>query len=161
MTEYHIYTDGSHLDKLNNGRLGCGGVIVKDGKALDTFSVELPANFMKEKFGSDTCSNPSAELVAVYFALNAFEKYLKGADSIIIHADYMGVGSWMTGAWKTKEPYIKAIKETNIKEIQRQKLNGKIKYSWVRGHQSNPEPGSDAYWNNYVDKLAKGEKPNG
>ena len=161
MTEYHIYTDGSHVDKFNNGRLGCGGVLVKDGKALDTFGVELPASFMKEKFGAEQCSNPSAELVAVYFALNSFEKYLKGADSIVIHADYVGVGNWMNGYWQTKEPYIKAIKETNIKEIQRQKLNGKIKYSWVRGHQTNYKEGSDAYWNNYVDKLAKGENPNG
>lgn len=29
----NIYTDGSHLDKQNNGRLGCGGVMVKDDNA--------------------------------------------------------------------------------------------------------------------------------
>ena len=36
-----IYTDGSHLDKLNNGRLGCGGVMVDrtTGKLLDEFGL--------------------------------------------------------------------------------------------------------------------------
>ena len=106
MSILHIYTDGSHLDKLNNGRLGCGGVLVSGGKAIDTFSVELTSDFMKEKFGADQCSNPSAELVAVYFSLLAFESQLKKADSVIFYADYIGVGNWMTGSWKIKEPYM-------------------------------------------------------
>ena len=47
-----IYTDGSHLDKQNNGRLGCGGVMVDRrigngvGKLLDEFSDELPPSYM-------------------------------------------------------------------------------------------------------------------
>lgn len=157
MKTVHIYTDGSHLDKQHNGRLGCGGVLVVDDKLVDTFGIELSSDYMNKKFGSSTCSNPSAELVAVYFALLAFEKYLKGVDSIIIHADYVGVGNWMTGAWKTKEDYIKNIKTLVESEIKKQNLVSKIKYSWVKGHQINPQPGTDAYWNNFVDKLAKGK----
>lgn len=157
MKEAHIYTDGSHLDKQNNGRLGCGGVLVMSGKLIDTFSVELPPSYMKDKFGADKCSNPSAELVAVYFALLAFEKYLKGVDSIILHADYLGVSNWMNGSWKINEKYIQAIKNEIDKEIKRQKLTGCISYSWVKGHQTNTMKGTDAYWNNFVDKLAKGK----
>lgn len=157
MTTIHIYTDGSHLDKLNNGRLGCGGILVISNKQVDTFSVELPQDFMKEKFGADKCSNPSAELVAVYFALLAFEKHLKKADSIIVHADYLGVKSWMKGEWKIKESYIKAIKGAIDSEIHKQKLEGKLDYQWVKGHQARPQIGTDAYWNSCVDKLAKGE----
>ena len=40
----------------------------------------------------------------------AFEKYLKGVDSIILHADYLGVSNWMNGSWKINEKYIQAIK---------------------------------------------------
>lgn len=158
MKDVHIYIDGSHLDKLRKGRLGCGGALIIDGKLVDTFGIELTPEFMKNKFGNENCSNPSAELVAVYFALVAFEKKLKNANSITIHADYIGVGNWMTGAWKVKEPYIKNIKDLAMSEIKRQNLINKISYSWVKGHQLNPAPGTDAYWNNFVDKLAKGEK---
>ncbi len=158
MKSVHIYTDGSHLDKQHKGRLGCGGVLVIDNKLVDTFGIELPPEYMNKNFGCSTCSNPSAELIAVYFALLAFEKHLKGVDEITIHADYIGVGNWMTGSWKIKEPYIKSIKLLVDSEIKRQNLTGKIKYNWVKGHQAGPLPGTDAYWNNFVDKLAKGKK---
>ena len=72
MKEVHIYTDGSHIDKQHNGRLGCGGILVIFGKQVDTFGIELSKEFMKDRFGADYCSNPSAELVAIYFALGTF-----------------------------------------------------------------------------------------
>lgn len=161
MKEVHIYTDGSHIDKQHNGRLGCGGILVIFGKQVDTFGIELSKEFMKDRFGADYCSNPSAELVAIYFALLAFEKHLKNADSIIFHADYQGVMFWMNGTWRIKEPYIKAIKGAIDSEIGKQKLSGKVEYRWVRGHQANPTLGSDAYWNSCVDILAKGKDTDG
>ena len=162
MKRLDIYIDGSHLDKQHNGRLGIGGVIVDlnvsvgHGKLLKKYNMELIPEYMKITFGSDQCSNPSAELCALLFALYNFEKEIKGCDEVTIHADYIGVKSWMEGTWKIKEPYIARIKRDIDNEIYKQGLRGKIQYAWVRGHQKG-ELNDDAYWNNYVDKLAKGE----
>lgn len=154
-----VFIDGSHLDKQSgNGRLGIGGVIVdmSSDKIIDEFSVELTPSYMKSTFGADKCSNPSAELTALYIALQKFKPVLAKADSVVFHADYLGVKEWMLGNWKTKEPYIAKIKECAQKEIIDQGLTDKVSYVWVKGHQSS-SASKDAYWNNYVDKLAKGE----
>ena len=76
MKRLDIYTDGSHLDKQHNGRLGVGGVIVdlEKRKLLNSFSTELLPKYMKMTFGADRPSNPSAEMVAVLHALYNFEK---------------------------------------------------------------------------------------
>lgn len=156
-----IYIDGSHLDKQNNGRLGVGGVIVDlnvgvgHGKLLKEYKMELIPEYMKITFGADKCSNPSAELCALLHALYSFSKEISGAKTIVVHADYLGVREWMTGAWRIKEPYIMKIKEDIDREIYKQGLRGRIRYEWVRGHQT--DGSDDTYWNNYVDKLAKGE----
>lgn len=156
-----IYIDGSHLDKQNNGRLGIGGVIVDlnvkvgHGNILNSYSMELIPEYMKITFGSDKCSNPSAELCALLHALYNFKKEIRGAKKIVVHADYVGVREWMTGTWRIKEPYIARIKADIDQEIYNQSLQGRIQYEWVRGHQT--DGSDDTYWNNYVDKLAKGE----
>lgn len=155
-----IYIDGSHLDKQNNGRLGIGGVIVdfssdKKGILIQKFSYELTNTYMKQAFGADSCSNPSAELTALLMALREFKTVIKNVPNINVHADYLGVKEWMTGNWKIKEPYIQNIKSSIDSEIIDQNLRGRINYLWVKGHQSS-DTSVDAYWNNYVDKLAKG-----
>lgn len=162
MKQFDIYIDGSHLDKQHNGRLGIGGVLVdlnsteKMGKLLNKFSIELTPEYMKFSFGADKCSNPSAELTALLQALYQFKGSYGPNDKIVIHADYLGVKEWMTGTWKIKEPYIARIKADIDKEINKQGLQGRIEYKWVKGHQkdlNNP----DVYWNNFVDSLAKGK----
>lgn len=154
-----IFIDGSHLNKQHGGRLGIGGIILdlsKEGDdcIIDHFSHELTPEFMKSKFDADTCSNPSAELTALLFAINEFKSYFKTANSILVHADYLGVKEWMSGNWKVKEKYIANIKSAIDKEIDKLGLKGKIQYAWVKGHQKNDSV--EAYWNNCVDKLAKG-----
>ena len=162
MKQFDIYIDGSHLNKQHNGRLGIGGVLVdlnsteKMGKLLNKFSIELTPEYMKFSFGADKCSNPSAELTALLQALYQFKGSYGPSDKIVIHADYLGVKEWMTGTWKIKEPYIARIKADIDKEINKQGLQGRIEYKWVKGHQkdlNNP----DIYWNNFVDSLAKGK----
>jgi len=163
----HVYTDGSHL-KHGSGRLGIGGVLVDysypnslPGALIDEFSEELPTALLKSKFGpgAETCSNPTAELAAVLFALKKFGKYFKGVDEIYICADYIGVREWMTGAWKVKEPYIQNIKDQIQSEIKKLGITNKVKYKWVKGHQKSSES-ADAFWNNRCDLLAKGEIDN-
>ena len=164
MKKIDIYTDGSHF-KGGSGRLGIGGVAVDLtqqkplGIKLDQFSVELKPTELKEKFGpgAENCSNPTAELTAVLVSLRYFSDCLKTADIITVHADYIGVREWMMGNWRTKEPYIAKLKEIIEAEIAEQGLTGKVKYAWVKGHQTNTRTNPDVYWNNYVDSLAKGE----
>ena len=148
-----IYTDGSHLDKQNNGRLGCGGVMIIEGKKIDEFSMELKPEWLKSFLGIDKVSNPSAELLGVLMALRNFK--LDPRADIYIHADYIGVKQWMEGAWKIKEPYIKIIKDEIDSEIKAKKI--KPHFLWVKGHQNKSVLDPDARWNNYVDLLAKGE----
>lgn len=159
MDKFNIYTDGSHLDKQHNGRLGVGGILVDDSKKrmIDSFSDELSQEYMGKAFGAIKCSNPSAELTAVLHALRHFKKYLRGASEIVFWADYEGVRCWLNGLWKCKEPYIFRIKQEIEKEITRQGLDGKVRFEWVKGHQSNSVLSPDAYWNNQVDLLAKGQ----
>lgn len=160
MKQFDIYIDGSHLDKQNNGRLGIGGVLVDlsgpgKGNLLNKFSIGLTPDYMKSNFGSDKCSNPSAELTALLKALQEFNGSYGPNDVIVVHADYLGVKEWMVGNWKIKEPYIAKIRSEIDKEIIKQGLQNRIKYAWVKGHQKdNNIP--DVYWNNYVDLLAKG-----
>lgn len=161
MKVYDIYTDGSHLDKLNNGRLGCGGVMVDRnnggiGKLIDEFSQELTPEMLQREFGSSRCSNPTAELIGVLLALETFD--IPSDSMITIHADYLGVKNWMEGTWKIKEPYIQEVANQIKEVIERKNLGGRIKYAWVKGHQSKSIMDPDAHWNNYVDILAKGQK---
>lgn len=161
MTTYKIYIDGSHLDKQNNGRLGIGGIIIDPSMPgtlgiRGKFSRELTPEYMRTEFGAIKCSNPSAELTAVLFAIREFKSLLSGKSEAIIFADYIGVREWMTGKWKIKEPYIKKIKEAIDKEIKSQGLTGRLSFEWVRGHQKGNNP--DVIWNNYADILAKGQE---
>lgn len=155
MSKIDIYTDGSHLDKQNNGRLGCGGVMIVDGKLVDKFSVELKPTWLVSNYGSSTVSNPTAEMLGLLTALTQFD--IPSGEIVTIHADYLGVKSWMEGTWKIKEPYLKKIKFDIDKIIKKKGLLGKIEYKWVKGHQKASVLDPDAMWNNFVDKLAKGE----
>lgn len=152
----NIYTDGSHLDKQNNGRLGCGGVMIDAGKNTDEFSIELKPDWLRQNYGTDKVSNPSAEMLGLLMAIKEFD--IPNDAVVVVHADYIGVKSWMEGTWKTKEPYLTKIKADIEKEIKNKNLDGRIMYSWVKGHQSKSIMSQDAKWNNYVDLLAKGQK---
>lgn len=159
MKNLDIFTDGSHLDKLNNGRLGCGGVMVDRssgegyGVLLDKFGEELTSDYLENNFGSSKCSNPTAELIGVLRALQNFK--IPSDAKITIHADYIGVKSWMEGKWRINESYLKEVKKQIDAEIKKQKLTGRIFFEWVKGHQTSTN--GDAYWNNKVDLLAKGQ----
>ena len=165
MKVLEIYTDGSHL-KLTTGRLGIGGVLIDPsqqqplGKLLGKFSIELQPAELKTKFGpgAETCSNPTAELTAVLVSLRKFADKIKNAEIITVHADYIGVKEWMTGAWRVREPYIANIKKEIDSEIAKQGLTGKVQFAWVKGHQKYLAGDPDIHWNDFCDGLAKGER---
>lgn len=163
MRKINIYTDGSHLNKQSgHGRLGCGGVMVEDtgegfGKLLDKFSKELLPADLERDYGTSQVSNPTAEMIGALEALRNFN--IPRDAEVTIKADFIGLQSWMSGAWKIKEPYIKKVKEAIDQEVKKQHLEGRITWSWVKGHQTKAtiKVDKDAYWNDQVDALAKGQ----
>jgi ribonuclease HI len=95
-------------------------------------------------------------MMGVLQALRKF-KIPQGATEINVYTDYEGVSSWLNGKWKINKPYIKILHDLIQGEIKKKKLDKKIKFLWVKGHQSKSVMDPKAKWNNYVDKLAKGE----
>lgn len=154
MSKLKIYTDGSHL-KHTTGRLGVGGIIVKDDKIIDEFSKEVSTDYLKLSYGTSDVSNPTCEMLAALHALYYFKNDINAHDTIELYADYQGVSSWLNGTWKINKPYIQKIKDDINEEINRQHLKGRITFHWVKGHQKGDN--QDAIYNNIVDKLSKGE----
>ena len=152
-----IYTDGSHL-KHTTGRLGIGGILTEDSKKeIDSFSIEVPTDYLKDNYGTSDVSNPTCEMLAVLAALRNFKGQIKRGDEVVLKADYQGVREWNLGNWKIKAPYIAKIKADIDAEIKAQGLQGRISFEWVKAHQSRSVLDPDAIWNNKVDLLAKGE----
>lgn len=156
--KYTVYTDGSDF-KHTTGRLGIGGILVENkegklGKKLGEFSEVLSREDIQRDYNTSECSNPFAEMVATYRAIQKFSNIFKPGDEIIFKADYIGVQGWITGKWKAKEKYIAQI-TNEIKKIL-SSSPWKIEFQWVKGHQNASIMSPDAYWNREVDKLAKG-----
>jgi ribonuclease HI len=149
-----IFTDGSHFK--TTGRLGCGGVMLISGNLVDEFSLELTPKYLKEIIKTSDVSNPTTEMMGVLQALRKFN-IPKNAKEVIVYTDYEGVGKWLKNEWKINKPYIKILYSLINKEIESKKLKGIIDFRWVKGHQPKSIMDPKAKWNNYVDKLAKGE----
>lgn len=155
----YIYTDGSHFKgKGGSGRLGIGGVIIDpyigpNGKELAHFSMEILPKFVQTHYGTADVSNPTMEILAALQALDEFKDEVDSNTRIIMRQDYLGVSSWMTGKWKITKPYILKIKEEIDKIIRDRGLT--VEWQWVKGHQKSTS--TEAYWNNVVDGLAKGD----
>ena len=162
MKTLEIYTDGSHLDKLKGGRLGCGGVLIDPqgngmGTRVNSFSLELTPEHLRNEIGTAEVSNPTAEMLGCLEALRQFKSDLRGAGEVTIYADYNGVKFFNEEKWKCKEVYIAKIKDMISQEIAQQGLKGRVRFEWVKGHQSKSIMSREAYWNRIVDSLAKGE----
>ena len=68
----------------------------------------------------------------------------------------MGVREWNMNHWKINKPYIKKAHDQIADTIKKYGLL--VTWTWVKGHQTGPNLyGSDKYWNDKVDKLAKGQ----
>lgn len=163
MKTYHIYTDGSHFKNGGSGRLGIGGVLIDPnknlprGEKLNSFSMEINKDYLSVHYGTEDCSNPTMEMMAVLVALEEFKDTFKAGDKIKLMADYEGVKYWLEGKWQAKKDYIRKLKEEILSEIKSQNLD--IEFVWVKGHQRKTgEVSNEAYWNSEVDKLAKGDK---
>lgn len=159
MSNYIVYTDGSDL-KHTSRRLGVGGILIdmdkggSYGKKIGEFSEELSREEIMRDYETSECSNPFAEMVATYKALQQFSSVFRPGDRIIFKADYEGVQGWLTGKWKARLPYIIKIRDEILEILGRSPW--KVSFEWVKGHQAKSIMTPDAFWNGEVDKLAKG-----
>ena len=152
------FIDGNHLG-------GVGVVIVRKVGDEDESIVEQGAFTVVEvllgarlpllaskKAISDALGrlrNILAELAALYLALTLVPE---GADVTLVH-DYEGVGAWMQGRWKTKDPVVAAIVEACRALIERRRL--RVAFRHQRGHQAAWAGRDDfAHYNARADALA-------
>jgi ribonuclease HI len=126
-----VYIDGSYdtTKKIS----GWGFVVVENGKQIH----EECGHVDDSPFGS---RNITGEIMSSVFALKWADK--NNIPMVVIYHDYIGLGQWAAGHWKTKAPISIKYKE----------LLGKIKckaeFRHVKGHTGN-------VWNEAVDKLAE------
>jgi ribonuclease H-related protein len=93
--------------------------------------------------------NILAELAALYLALTLLPE---GSEATIVH-DYEGVGAWMEGRWKARDPVVAAVVETCRALIERRRL--RVAYRHQRGHQAAWAGRDDfAQYNAKADALA-------
>lgn len=136
-----VYTDGSYDDKLERSS---GAIIVCNHKAeiLDKKSFIVT----NEEF--NTGRNVAGELAAVCEAINyAVEKKYK---KIHIFHDYIGVVSWVIGAWDIKTNVSKIYIDF-IKDKQEQ-YDLDIKFTWIEAYHDTKDERTK--YNQEADRLA-------
>lgn len=150
MRQFKLYTDGSHFkNEDGSGRLGVGAILVNaGGSVVDSLSMEVDRQIFRERYQTSDVSNPTMEMYAVLVALRRFNSKLQFGDQVEVFADYQGVMYWMYHKWRINKSYIAMIRDDIEAEGKSQKLE--LRYQWVRGHNGD-------YYNELVDKLAKGE----
>jgi ribonuclease H-related protein len=93
--------------------------------------------------------NILAELAALYLALRLAAE---GASLTVVH-DYEGVGAWMTGRWKTKDPLVAEVVAACKALASSRRLT--LAFRHQRGHQSSWAGRDDfAHFNARADALA-------
>lgn len=93
--------------------------------------------------------NILAELAALYLALTLVPE----SSAVTVVHDYEGVGAWMEGRWKTKDPVVAAVVAACRALIERRRLA--VSYRHQRGHQASWAGRDDfAHYNARADALA-------
>jgi ribonuclease HI len=152
------FVDGNHLG-------GVGVVIVRKSGEDQESVVEqggytvveilagagIPELASKKAIGDalGRLRNILAELAALYLALTLVPE---GSGVAIVH-DYEGVGAWMDGRWKARDPIVAAIVAACRALIERRRLA--VTFRHQRGHQSAWAGRDDfAHYNAKADALA-------
>lgn len=126
-----IYTDGSH--KRNINFLGLGAWCKYDSieyKISNQCSYELLNYYQIQEFANKV-SSPTMEFIAVAEVLRKFNNMQQNIQ-ILFHCDYIGPMNWISGIWKSKEPYIRNILEICKNSISSMKCE--ILFEHVKGH---------------------------
>ena len=153
----YAFVDGNHL--------GGVGVVIVDAATEEPTVEEALGMTVREVFAGGTVASLSeptaiaaalarlrnvvAELAALYLALRIVPE---GAAVTIVH-DYEGVGAWMTGRWKTKDPLVTEIIAACHALASARRLT--LSFRHQRGHQSSWAGRDDfAHFNSQADALA-------
>lgn len=153
----YAFVDGNHR--------GGVGVVLVDATGEEPAVVEALGLTVREVFaGGGVVSlaepraigaalarlrNVLAELAALYLALRLAPH---GASLTVVH-DYEGVGAWMTGRWKTKDPLVAEIVGACTTLANTRRLT--VAFRHQRGHQSSWAGRDDfAHFNARADALA-------
>lgn len=137
MSNIVIYTDGSYMPSIDSG--GIGIVILKNNEKILEYSNQYKR-----------CTNNLMELGAIVVALRLITE---PCDSIIVYSDSMYCIGTITKGWQRKKNKRMWLEFDLQKGRIEQTVCPNIKFEHVKGHQSNNAT-EQAYWNNYVDKLA-------
>lgn len=133
---YIVYTDGAYSSVRN--QMGIGIVFLKEGKLI----LEYSKMFKKG-------TNNVAEILAIIIAFSMIKQPI---ESLTIISDSMYCIGCATKGWK-RNKNIKLWKEFDKQYARVSELCSNIVFQYVKGHQSELDT-TEAYWNNYVDKLA-------
>ena len=153
----YAFVDGNHL--------GGVGVVVVDATGESPEVVEQLGMTVTEVFAGgvlpslsepravaaalDRLRNVLAELAALYLALRLLPV---GSTATVVH-DYEGVGAWMTGRWRTKDPLVADIVAACKTLAASRRLT--LTFLHQRGHQSSWAGRDDfAHFNARADALA-------
>jgi ribonuclease HI len=153
----YAFVDGNHL--------GGVGVVIVDAAAEEPTVEEALGMTVTEVFAGGTVAsltqptaiaaalvrlrNVLAELAALYLALRLAPE---GTALTVVH-DYEGVGAWMTGRWKTKDPLVAEIVAACAGLASARRLT--LSFCHQRGHQSSWAGRDDfAHFNSQADALA-------
>jgi ribonuclease H-related protein len=152
------FIDGNHLG-------GVGAVVVRKVGDEDESIIDQGAFTVVEVFAGAAIPllasrkaindalgrlrNILAELAALYLAL----KLVPHASTVTIVHDYEGVGAWMEGRWKTKDPVVAAVVAACRALVEERGLV--VSYRHQRGHQASWAGRDDfAHYNARADALA-------
>lgn len=143
MRKYTVYVDGSYRDKnfINNKQVTHGGIVIWDNERN---CAQASCHVYTDVPELVSMRNVGGELIAAYGAFYSIivnlQKENRTHDDDLVEIqivyDYEGIGKWLTGEWKAKQPgtiWYKAKCQELIDSVP----NLCITYTWVRGHQTN------------------------
>jgi ribonuclease H-related protein len=153
----YAFVDGNHL--------GGVGVVIVDATGEEPRVVEELGVTVREVFlggavkslattsaiaaALERLRNVLAELAALYLALRLVPE---GAAVTVVH-DYEGIGAWMDGRWRTKDPVVAEIVAACKALASARRLT--LTFRHQRGHQSSWAGRDDfAHFNSRADALA-------
>ena len=142
--QLNIYTDASHKRHVNY--LGIGAYCKYNNIEYKLSSTVDESMLLNYDINEHTCSNPTAEYIAVAEILKKINKYKISPNTIIkFYSDYDGVQKWTNGSWKARKSYIIKIKNFILKIIK--DIGCHIEFIHVNGH-------SGILGNELADELA-------
>jgi ribonuclease H-related protein len=153
----YAFVDGNHLGGIGVVlvEVGVDGVhsVTETGTSVDRVFGRSPIAGLRSppalRDALARLRNVLAELGGLYEALRLAPA---GSTLVVVH-DYEGVGAWLEGRWRTKDPVVAEIVAACRQLITERRL--RVRFQHQRGHQSTWAGRDDfAHYNRRADALA-------